>query len=202
MSKRNILRPPLRLAVFVPWQSQVLNHANQNGLHCWGIDSRPWFWKLWKWEGVRYSRSSCVRKPLLALNYLRWVLAYHLSDSLVPENTETSSLPWPICHTNCQSLLCTTDQPLAAVHASLDTMARQTSSLTLITRGCLVMVSSFSTCTWWWKEGTLSFRTKGMKYHYYFISLLFHIFILFHGKLNTTLFLCFNVGLCNALTQV
>ena len=105
-------------------------------------------------------------------------------------------------HFTAKSPLCTTDQPLAAVHASLDTMARQTSSLTLITRGCLVMVSSFSTCTWWWKEGTLSFRTKGMKYHYYFISLLFHIFILFHGKLNTTLFLCFNVGLCNALTQV
>ena len=100
MSKRNILRPPFRLAVFVPWHSQVLNHANQNGLHCWGIDSRPWLWKFWKWEGVRYSRSCCGRKPLLALNYLFWVLAYRPSDSLVPENTETSSLSWPICHTN------------------------------------------------------------------------------------------------------
>ena len=105
-------------------------------------------------------------------------------------------------HFTAKSPLCTTDQPLAAVHASLDTMARQTSSSTLTTRGCLVMVSSFSTCTWWWKEGTLSFCTKGMKY---LISLLSHTFILYHGKhsaLNTTVFLCFNVGLCNALTQV
>ena len=62
-------------------------------------------------------------------------------------------------HFTMKRALCTTDQPLAAVHASLGMMARQTSSLTLITKGCSVMVCSFSTCTWWWKEETLSFRT-------------------------------------------
>ena len=100
MLKRNILRPPLWSAVFLPWQSQVLNHSNQYGLHCWGIDFGPRFRKFWKWKGVRNSRPCCGRKPFLALNYLRYMLAYHPSDSLVSKNTETSGLSWTICHTN------------------------------------------------------------------------------------------------------